>query len=215
VIDTSAPWVLAKDPAKAGRLRNVLYTLLESLRIFSILVAPVMPSTARKMQEAIGLDPQEDLNLDAARRWGVLTPGTKTSSIPSLFPRLEAGKAKDKKEVKKETVSEDPEKQVSFEDFQQIDLRVAKITAAEKVPKADKLIKLNVRCPEERTIVAGIAEHFSPEDLVGRQVVVVANLKPVKIRGVRSEGMLLVAKDDKGLHLTTVATPAESGAKVG
>jgi methionyl-tRNA synthetase len=214
VIDTSAPWVLAKDPAKAGRLRNVLYTLLESLRIFSILVAPVMPSTARKMQEAIGLDPQEDLNFDTARRWGILTPGTKTSCIPSLFPRLEVGKAKDKKEVKKETVSEDAEKQISFEDFQQIDLRVAKITAAERVPKADKLIKLNVRCPEERTIVAGIAEHFSPEDLVGRQVVVVANLKPVKIRGVRSEGMLLVAKDDKGLHLTTVATPAESGAKV-
>lgn len=214
VIDTSAPWVLAKDPAKAGRLSNVLYTLLESLRIISILVAPVMPSTARKMQEAIGLDPQEGLNLDAARRWGILTPGTKTSRIPSLFPRLEAGTAKDKKEVKKEAVSEDAEKQVSFEDFQQIDLRVAKITAAERVPKADKLIKLNVRCPEERTIVAGIAEHFSPEDLVGRQVVVVANLKPVKIRGVRSEGMLLVAKDDKGLHLTTVATPAESGAKV-
>lgn len=214
VIDTSAPWVLAKDPAKAGRLRNVLYTLLESLRIFSILIAPVMPSTARKMQEALGLDPQEDLNLDAARRWGILTPGTKISHIPSLFPRLEVGKEKDKKEVKKDTVPEDAEKQISFEDFQQIDLRVAKITAAERVPKADKLIKLNVRCPEERTIVAGIAEHFSPEDLVGRQVVVVANLKPVKIRGVRSEGMLLVAKDDKGLHLTTVATPAESGAKV-
>ncbi|MEA1866512.1 MAG: methionine--tRNA ligase, partial [Thermodesulfobacteriota bacterium] len=81
-------------------------------------------------------------------------------------------------------------------------------------PKADRLMKLNVRCPEERTIVAGIAEHFSPEDLVGRQVVVVANLKSVKIMGVRSEGMLLVAKDDNGFHLTTVATPAESGAKV-
>jgi len=215
VIDTSAPWVLAKDPAKAGQLSNVLYTLLESLRIISILVAPVMPSTAGKMQEAIGLDPQEDLNLDAARRWGILTPGTKTLRIPSLFPRLETGKAKDKKEVKKKTMSEDDKKQVSFEDFQQIDLRVAKITAAEKVPKADRLIKLNVCCPEERTIVAGIAEHFSPEDLVGRQVVVVANLKPVKIMGVQSEGMLLVAKDDNGLHLTTVATPAESGAKVG
>ena len=214
VIDTSAPWVLAKDPAKAGQLRNVLYTLLESLRIISILVAPVMPSTAKKMQEAIGLDPQEDLNLDAARRWGILTPGTKTLRIPSLFPRLETGKARDKKEVKKKTMSEDEKKQVSFEDFQQIDLRIAKITAAEKVPKADRLIKLNVCCPEERTIVAGIAEHFSPEDLVGRQVVVVANLKPVKIMGVQSEGMLLVAKDDKGLHLTTVATPAESGAKV-
>ncbi|MBW2163176.1 MAG: methionine--tRNA ligase subunit beta [Deltaproteobacteria bacterium] len=214
VIDTSAPWVLAKDPAKAGQLRNVLYTLLESLRIISILVAPVMPSTAKKMQEAIGLDPQEDLNLDAARRWGILTPGTKTLRIPSLFPRLETGKARDKKEVKKKTMSEDEKKQVSFEDFQQIDLRIAKITAAEKVPKADRLIKLNVCCPEERTIVAGIAEHFSPEDLVGRQVVVVANLEPVKIMGVQSEGMLLVAKDDKGLHLTTVATPAESGAKV-
>jgi methionyl-tRNA synthetase len=214
LIDTSAPWVLAKDPAKAGRLRNVLYTLLESLRIFSILIAPVMPSTARKMQEALGLNSKEALNLDAARSWGILTPGTKVSRIPSLFPRLEVGKAKDKKEVKKETMPEDAEKQISFEDFKQIDLRVAKIKVAERVPKSDKLIKLNVCCPEERTIVAGIAEHFSPEDLVGRQVVVVANLKPVKIRGVRSEGMLLVAKDDKGLHLITVTTPAESGAKV-
>jgi methionyl-tRNA synthetase len=97
VIDTSAPWVLAKEPAKAGQLRNVLYTLLESLRIFSILVFPVMPSTARKMQEAMSLDPQEDLNLDAVRRWGILKPGTKISRIPSLFPRLEVGKAKGKK----------------------------------------------------------------------------------------------------------------------
>jgi methionyl-tRNA synthetase len=214
VIDTSAPWILAKNPAEAGRLGNVLYTLLESLRIFSVLIYPVMPSTSRKMQKALGLDPQKDLDLSAARRWGVLTPGTKISRIPSLFPRLETGKEKDNRKVKRGPVAEDKGRQISFEDFQQIDLRVATIMAAEKVLKADKLVKLNVRCPEERTIVAGIAEHFSPEDLVGRQVIVVANLKPVKIRGIQSEGMLLVAKDDNGLHLTTVATQAESGAKV-
>ena len=227
VIDTSAPWVLAKDPAKSDELRNVLYTLLESLRIFSILIAPVMPATAGKMQEALGLDPNKGLELDAARRWGVLTPGTRISRIPSLFPRLEKAGTKGKKQEKREAVPKQAQKakkdkgrasnegkEISFEHFQQVDLRVADIVAAEKVPKSDRLLKLSVLCPEQRTIVAGIAEHYSPEDLVGRQVTVVANLKPVKLRGVRSEGMLLVAKDDNGLHLITVATPVKSGAKV-
>lgn len=228
VIDTTAPWSLAKDPSQAKRLGDVLYVLLEALRVFSILVYPVMPSTGRRMQQALGQDLEKGLSLHAARNWGILEPGTDVARIPPLFPRLEITARNDKrkeKQVKKgnrEKMSQKEESKdkkeggefISFETFQSVDLRVAEIVAAERIPKADRLLKLTVRCPEERTIVAGIAEHFSPEDLVGRQVIVVANLKPVKLRGVRSEGMMLVAKDGDGLHLTTVATRAEPGSKI-
>jgi methionyl-tRNA synthetase len=216
IIDTSAPWILAKDPSKSDHLNNILYTLLESLRIFSILIAPVMPSTACKIQEVLGLDPQKNLNLEAARQWGILIPGTRTLNISPLFPRLDLKKTghKNQKKIKKETMNETTEKQISIEDFQNIDLRVAKIIAAEKIDRSDKLIKLKIQSTDQRTIVSGIAEYFSPEELVGKEVIIVNNLKPVNIMGVQSEGMLLVAKDDKGLHLATVATPAESGARV-
>ncbi|HID97192.1 MAG TPA: methionine--tRNA ligase [Thermodesulfobacteriaceae bacterium] len=233
VIDTAAPWEMAKDPARSEELGNVLYTLLESIRIFSVLVAPVTPETAEKIQGALGIDPEKNLNVNSVRNWGLLQPGTTTSRIPSLFPRLDiaerpAGSEKNKKTAgqrrkkgkqMKETDAGGGRKTggdgyITFEQFQNVDLRVAEIVDAEKMPRADRLLKLTVRCPEERTIVAGIAEHFSPEELKGRQVIVVANLKPVKLRGVKSEGMLLVAKDGSGLHLSAVAVPVEPGAKI-
>ncbi len=227
VIDTTAPWALAKDPSQAGRLDSVLYVLLESLRVFSILVSPVMPSTAEKMANALGLDPATEFKLKNAMEWGRLKPGTETARIPSLFPRLETReqaetpgkekkgqgkKAKDKK--KKMTDKPEQDKYIGIEDFAKVELRVAEIVQAERVPKADRLLKLTVRCPEERTIVAGIAQHFTPEDLIGKRIVVVANLRPTKLRGVKSEGMMLVAKDEKGLHILTTETSAEPGSKV-
>ena len=233
-IDRAAPWKMAKDESKRGELDQLLYTLLESQRIFSILVGPVMPETADKMQNALGAAETDSLMLEAAR-WGGLKTGTATSRIPSLFPRLDikkdsehtaSGKDKQKSKAKKKkgkkmtqdkesSKAEKPEDGlISFDDFMKVDLRLAEIIEAEPVPKADRLLRLIVKCPEERQIVAGIAEHFKPEELVGKQVIVVANLKPVKLRGVESNGMLLVAKDKDGLHLTTVATSAEPGSKI-
>jgi methionyl-tRNA synthetase len=237
VIDTAAPWEMAKDPSQAGRLGKVLYTLLESIRVFSVLIDPVMPEAGAKIRQALGQDPDRGVSLEAARTWGILAPGGVTARIPSLFPRLEVGGSeetrhdrpgkKESADKKRDGEGERPvpkdrqapeegsAKRISFEDFQEVDLRVAEVIAVERIPKADRLLKLTVRCPEERTIVAGIAEHFSPEELSGKKVLVVANLKPTKLKGVLSEGMLLVAKDENGLHLTTVAGETEPGARVG
>lgn len=237
VIDTAAPWEMAKDPSQAARLGKVLYTLLESIRVFSVLIDPVMPETGAKIRQALGQDPDRGVSLETACTWGMLAPGGVTARIPSLFPRLEVGRSGEtghehasKKEAAgkksggegerpvskgKQAPEEGVAERISFEDFKTVDLRVAEIVAAERIPKADRLLKLTVRCPEERTIVAGIAEHFSVEELAGKKVLVVANLKPTKLKGVLSEGMLLAAKDQNGLHLTTVAGEAEPGARVG
>ncbi len=231
VIDTAAPWQMAKEPEREGELHHLLYTLLEAQRIFSILITPVMPETAEKIQEALGITAGKEMLLNDAE-WGGLRAGTETKRIPSLFPRMnikkdgaEAGKDAvkkaqgKKKKGKKMTQQKDTETKagdglITFDDFTKVDLRLAEIVEAEPVPKADRLLRLIVKCPEERQIVAGIAEHYKPEELIGKQVIVVANLKPVKLRGVESNGMLLVAKDSEGLHLTTVATPAEPGSRI-
>ena len=229
VIDKAAPWQMAKEPEKKGALDHLLYTLLEAQRIFSILIAPVMPETAEKIQDALGVVSESRLMLEEAR-WGGLVAGTETKRIPSLFPRLDIKKdsetgqtQKKQKKAKKEKgkkMADTKEAKgagdglITFDDFMKVDLRLAEIVEAEPVPKADRLLRLVVKCPEERQIVAGIAEHFKPEELIGKQVIVVANLKPVKLRGVESNGMLLVAKDKDGLHLTTVATPGEPGSKI-
>ena len=104
---------------------------------------------------------------------------------------------------------------VSFEDFKRLDLRIAEVVAAERVPKTDRLLKLIVRCPEERTVVAGLAEHYRPEDLIGKQVVLLANLKPAKIRGVVSQGMILAAKDKEALVILTPERKVSPGSEVG
>jgi len=225
VIDSSAPWELARDPAKAETLDRVLYALLETLRILSILVHPVMPGSSARIRQALGLRDQEEPRLSDAR-WGLLSPTGRISPMPGLFPRIEiptgeGGEAKQKRkkvntmEERHQTPEGTPaENLIPIETFAQLDLRVAEILAAERIPKADRLLKLTVRCPEERTIVAGIAEFFAPEDLIGRQVIVVANLKPATLKGVTSQGMLLAAKDANGLHLSALSSPAVPGTRI-
>ncbi|WP_456433829.1 methionine--tRNA ligase [Thermosulfuriphilus sp.] len=212
-IDQEAPWLLAKDPEKRERLETVLYHLLETLRIVAILVSPVMPLAAGRLLSYLGLEAEEALSLEKARVFGLLKPQRRTTCGPALFPRKDEASKKPKdsevsspKEVKEETL-------ISIDDFAKVELRVAEIVAAEAVPKADRLLKLTVMAPEERTIVAGVAQHFRPEDLIGQKVIIVANLKPAKIRGVVSQGMMLVAEDKNGLHLITLQD-AEPGAKV-
>ncbi len=212
-IVTNEPWALAKDPAKAGRLRTMLYHLAETLRCIAVALQPVMPSAAARMLHALGLD--QPCLLAEHARWQVLAPGTELRDPGPLFPRLDkkammaAGAAGERRKGDKkkpgETVTGTTGKAgdglVDFSLFQKLDLRVAEIVAAEPVPRAKRLLRLTVRAPEERTVVAGIAGHYRPEDLVGRQVVLVANLKPARLMGVVSEGMVLAAKDGDRLVL--------------
>ncbi len=231
VIVKREPWALQKDPQKRPILESVLYTLLETLRISAILVYPAMPTTASRLLEALGLDVQGELSLESARQFGRLVPGTKTSKVAALFPRLDrtkvekalAASSSGEKGVKKEDGKKDAPKKkgetgvpglISIEDFQKVELRVAEIVRVEDIPKADKLYKLTILAPEERTIVAGVKGEFSKEDLQGKKVIIVANLRPVKLRGVKSHGMMLVAKGEKGLRLLTVEGDIEPGAKV-
>ncbi|OAQ21623.1 methionine--tRNA ligase [Thermosulfurimonas dismutans] len=212
-IDRQAPWQLNKEGRKE-RLARVLYTLLEALRVLSVAFSPVMPKASEKILINLGLSPEEELRFERALSWGLLAPGGKTQRGKVLFPRLEMPDFKAESEkTKEETTVED--KTYPIEEFKKWDLRVAEVVAAERVPGTDRLLKLTVKCPEERTVVAGIAEYYPPETLVGKKIVLVANLKPAKIRGVVSQGMVLAAKDAQGLKLIVPEGEIACGAEVG
>ena len=211
-IDETAPWTLAKDPAKKERLDTVLYNLAEALRIIAILVSPFIPHTTPKILAQLGLSSDQPLSLADAKVWGVLPEGTVVvKKAEAIFPRIEIVEA-DASNVQptkagKETDEQAADDAVSIDEFSRMDLRVAKVLAAEKVAKTDKLLKLTVDLgTEQRTIVSGIALHYAPEELIGRNVVMIVNLKPAKIRGIESRGMVLAASSPDG-KLTLVAAP--------
>lgn len=233
-IDETAPWLLAKDPAQAERLQAVMYNLAEALRIIAILIAPFVPVTAPKIYEQLGLGkPESFFMADAV--WGKLATGTKVQKGEPLFPRIEVTEAGEtviaatKKTAAKAIKAEAPKAEakkeakpaaaaageITIDDFAKIDLRVATVVAAERVPKTDKLIKLQVKIgDEERTIVSGIAQHYEPENLIGKNVIVIANLKPAKLRGIESRGMVLAASDGEGNLVLADAPGIASGSKV-
>lgn len=233
-IDETAPWILAKDPAQAERLQAVMYNLAEALRIIAILIAPFVPVTAPKIYEQLGLgNPESFFMADAV--WGKLATGTKVQKGEPLFPRIEVTEAGETviaatkktaaKAIKAEAPKSEAKKEVkpaaaaageiTIDDFAKIDLRVATVVAAERVPKTDKLIKLQVKIgDEERTIVSGIAQHYEPENLIGKNVIVIANLKPAKLRGIESRGMVLAASDGEGNLVLADAPGIASGSKV-
>ncbi|MGD0274469.1 MAG: methionine--tRNA ligase [Syntrophales bacterium] len=205
------PWLLAKDSSKRDRLEGVLYNLLEALRFISVLILPFMPDTAEKIMKQIGVADPYSQKLDSIKEWGGLNPGANLQGGEALFPRV----LFEKDSVvltKKEIPPMKPE--IIYDEFEKIDLRVAKIIKAEAVPKADKLIKLTVDIGEERTIVAGIAKSYRPEDLVGKFIAVVVNLKPTKLMGVESRGMLLATDSGDGLALVSFDREPKTGAKV-
>ncbi len=218
-IDQEAPWALAKDPEKKEKLGEVLYELLETLSLVAGLIYPVMPATAAKIRRQVGL-PEDLITLDFARIEASLKAGSPINQGEALFPRVELGGAKAEKKPKTQPKPESPRKKkagpdlISFEDFKKIDLRAAKIISAEPVPKSRKLVKLTVELDGERTIVAGIGQDFSPEELIGRQIVVVANLEPAKLMGVESNGMLLAATDAEGLALVSFSRPVKPGSSI-
>ncbi len=222
VIDSMAPWELAKDPEKAELLDSLLYVLLEFLRLVGVMLSPVIPEASSRMISALGRDPVQEMSSDGLE-WGRLLPGDATVRIPSLFPRIEReNKEKRKRKQAKKTgeknkVEEKKQESngvITIDDVFKVDLRVAEIKEAEAHPNADRLLKLRVAAPEERTIVAGIAQYYKPEEIIGKKVIVVVNLKPAKLRGVVSEGMLLAAKDGDTLRLVTVDGDITPGAKV-
>ena len=223
-IVTNEPWSLAKDRAKEERLRTVLYNLSEVLRLISLVLRPVMPETSFKMTAALGIDSAEakKQNLVDHGQWGLSLPGAVIKLGDPLFPRIEKKSSRPERpsqvEKNKDAVGKERKEDLallSFDDFKKIDLRVAEIKTAERIKKSDRLLKLTVLAPEERTVVAGVAEFYQPEELVGRQVILVANLKPAKLMGVDSYGMILAARDNQGrLILSALADVVNPGSKV-
>lgn len=218
-IDETEPWALNRE-GKKERLNTVLYNYMEAIRIISVLLHPFMPKTPFRIWELIGISHEsEQQSWDSAKTWGLYKAGTRVKESEVLFPRIELEKDEDYKTVKKdrkngqkkvEGKTVEPSKtsaqgkaesasQIKIDDFARVDLRVAEILQAEKVPGADKLLKVQVSLgKEQRQIVAGIAQHYKPEEIVGKRVLFVANLAPVKIRGIESQGMLLAAVDADG-----------------
>jgi len=222
-VEENAPWTLAKNK-ELGRLGSVLYNLSESLRMIGLYLYPVMPSTSQKMWNALGLGKQIDAcRLNEEQQWGKLAPGTAIQPGAQLFPRIDQKKNTEKKMEKTEEIQKPAPRPVvvagqeliGIEDFMKVDLRVGKIVSAERVEKSEKLVKLKVDIgTETRQVVAGIGKSYSPEDLMGKSIVIVANLKPAKLMGIESQGMLLAASSGDLLAVATFDRETRPGSRV-
>jgi methionyl-tRNA synthetase len=212
------PWVMAKDPAKKGRLDSIIYNLLESLRIVAVLITPFMPGSALRIMEQLGIADPAGQNFETIQRWGGLEAGSRLKPGGALFPRVEVKVEETKQDAapaKAGTENAPIKPEISYEEFEKIDLRTARVLKAEAVPKSNKLIRLIVEIDGERQIVAGMGKDYKPEELVGKTLVVVANLKPAKLMGVESHGMLLATDAvDGGLTLLGFDKPPTTGAKI-
>lgn len=240
-IDETQPWALAKDEAKNGELASVMYHLAESLRIVSIALQPFLTHAPREMWKQLGIEQGELTTWESTKRFGQLPGGTKVSKGSPLFPRLDtaeeaayiavemgggtqpeqpadtteaAGTASAQQSAASQPEAEGKE-EIAIDDFAKVELRVAQVIAAEPVHKADKLLKLQLDLGyEQRQVVSGIAKFYTPEQMVGRKVICVTNLKPVKLRGEWSQGMILAASHGDMLTLATVPEEMPNGAVV-
>lgn len=228
-IDETEPWLLARDESQKDRLATVLYNLAECIRIVLILFSPAMPQVVTRANQQIPvIDDPLNLKWEEAGHWGLVHSGIKVSKGEALFPRIDLKEWEEKnmndqtKETEKTSeqkpASDKAAKQdnyISIDDFARMDLRVARVLSCEKMEKADKLLILRLQVGDsERTVVSGIAQYYKPEDLVGKKVVLVANLKPAKLRGVLSEGMILAASDDKNVEVLMLQSDIESDNRV-
>lgn len=222
-IDETAPWVLAKEDAHKDRLDTVLYNLADCIRIISVLIQPFMHSTTRKIWVQLGIDHGQGTEWEDTFQFGKLPSGVKVSKQEPLFPRIDITKELEAlaqaSGMKEEIPPKEEEKpvtikpEITIDDFGKVDLKVGEVVECKKHPKADKLLVLQVKIGREtRQIVSGIAKYYKPEELVGKKVIVVANLKPVKLRGEESCGMILAA--ESGDQLTLLTAEIESGAQV-
>ena len=227
-IDETTPWILAKNEADKGRLDTVLYNLAESIRIISILILPFMHHTSGEIWKQLGIPEGQVTGWDDTFKFGLIPVGAKVEKGPALFPRIDVekelavlmnteGTGNAPKEEKKEEKAEEPaapKEQITIDDFDKVELKTGKIVECKKHPKADKLLVSQVEIGgETRQIVSGVAAYYSPDDMVGQTVVVVTNLKPAKLRGEKSEGMILFAEDKDGT-LKFVTTDAADGCEV-
>lgn len=231
-IDETQPWLLVKDEAKRPVLGSVLYCLAESLRIVSVLLQPFMTETPRKMWRQLGIEGESLTGWETIYKFGTLPSGTQVVKGEVMFPRLEAEKeiayiansmGGGTKAAEPETPStsstgeaeEEKAPEISIDDFFKVELRVAQVIAAEPVKKADKLLKLQLDLGfEQRQVVSGIAQYYTPEQMIGRKVICVTNLKPVKLRGELSQGMILAASQGDQLTLATVSDSIPNGSVV-
>ena len=224
-VDETAPWILAKEEENKERLNTVLYNLAETIRVVSILVRPFMEKTSDNILRQLGLD-ESKANWEDIKEWGKLQSGLQVQKGQPMFPRLDIKKeleslvktnqefiAKRRGQNQEEEIVEDDS--ITIDDFDKIDLRVAEVVKAEKHPDADRLLVLQLKVGEEtRQVVSGIAKYYNPEDLIGKKVILVYNLKPVKLRGIESHGMILAADKGKKLTLASTLEDIVSGAKV-
>jgi len=233
-IDKAAPWQLAKNPEDLPRLQTVLNTAARALRLLSVLIYPYMPSTAANMVQQLGLSFDFSKSLPAQLyEWSAPIAGMRISKGPSLIPRIEPKQGA--KPVSESPATPQPSlitpsstinspspapqttspAQITLDEFQKIQLKTAKVLSAERVPKSEKLLKLKVSMgSEERQIVAGIGKKYEPETLVGKTIVIVANLKPAKLMGIESQGMVLAAGDSEVRGLVTILEEVDPGTKV-
>ncbi|HEX7478333.1 MAG TPA: methionine--tRNA ligase [Polyangiales bacterium] len=249
-VDRTEPWALAKRDDKT-RLGQVVYHVLETVRMIGVMISPFMPTKAQQLREQLGLDPlmaTEGRDL-WPNVWGALPGGILTRPGTPLFPRLDkdqeraalerlgvkleanagattsnkTAQPKSKKPAQEPTVTEPAteatsptDNAITYDDFAKLELRVAEVLTAERVPKSDKLLRLTLNAgdPQPRQILAGIAQHYAPEALVGKRVIIVANLKPRKLMGLESQGMVLAASDETGLFVSTVSGDVKPGSLV-
>lgn len=231
-IDETTPWILAKNEADKGRLDTVMYNLAEAIRIISVLILPFMHHTSKEIWRQLGITEGEGTSWEDTFKFGLTKVGAKVEKGAPLFPRIDIekelaelmsmdgtgnGAKEEKKEEKKADGAEEkeaPKAEITIDDFAKAELKTGKILECKKHPKADKLLVSRVKIGEEvRQIVSGVAAHYTPEDMTGKTVIVVTNLKPVKLRGELSQGMILFADDADG-SLKFVTTDAEDGCTV-
>jgi len=236
-VDETAPWALAKQEDQRERLDTVLYTFVECVRVMAIFTAPFMPGLPPRICALLGHD-EGLIRWEEADQWGILEHGIIVQKGEQLFPRIDSSQFSQVEEtekldqdqtedqtiiqVQKETISPVPslefepiKEEITMEDFTKLDLRVCKVLSAEKVEKTDKLMKLEVEVAGVvRTVVSGIAKHYAPEDLINQYVVLVANLKPAKLRGITSQGMILAASQGEVLEVLRVNKDLPGGVRV-
>ncbi len=220
-IDETTPWILAKDESKKQRLGTVLYNLLESLRIISVCLSAFLPDTSEKINKQLNT---EVITWDSLASFNGTLAGTKISKGELLFPRIdvdekieELNKLKEQQEAANKPAMQPLKEEITIDDFEKLDLRIVKVLACEPVKGAKKLLKLKVDLGgEERQVISGIAKFYKPEELVGKNVILVANLKPVKLRGEISQGMILSAAtdDDSKLFTATIESELPTGSIV-
>ncbi len=216
-IDQTMPWILAKDESKKDRLATVIYNLADCIRIISVLISSFMPNTPALIWAQLGMDHGQGTDWEDIKQFGKLPTGIKVRKGEIIFPRIEQDRPQQNRNTKEKEENTMEDNMITIDDFAKIDLRVARVLECQKVEKSNKLLKLKIEVGQEtRQVVSGISKFYNPEELVGKLVVVVANLKPAKLMGIESQGMILAASTPGDEELAVLALDREipAGSKI-